>query len=217
MFFKKKGIARLPMARQTGLLVEQVDDELVIYDMDGKEAHCLRPLAAAVFHCSDGVTRTPEIAERVSKRLGGTVSVAQVEEAVEQLEQTRLLESPQLQIALDDGSAGISRRDAVRKFAYGGAVAAISAPLITSILSPGTAYALSGCPVGSACTKNTDCSSGHCCQTNAGKSCNSGCCVGGLNDCDCKNSKCVAQVVGLPNPTCTPCTALCIQPTGCAC
>ena len=38
----------LPLARAEGLLTEEVEAEIVVYDSESKQAHCLSPLAALV-------------------------------------------------------------------------------------------------------------------------------------------------------------------------
>jgi hypothetical protein len=207
---------KLPLARPEGLLVEQVEDETVIYDLETKEAHCLKPLAAVVFAKSDGQTTVERIAGLAQQKLGRTVTEANVLEAITQLEACGLFETSPILVR-----DGLSRRDVMRRFAYGGAAAAFTAPLITSIVAPVGAWAASGCPAGSACTSNSQCSSGHCCQNNPGKKCNIGCCVVGFNDCECGKvvtNKCSAVLAGNIQPPCVPCTSLCGNPgVNCSC
>jgi hypothetical protein len=128
------------MARSQGLLVEQLDDETVIYDTESKEAHCLSPLAAAVFAGADGSTGVKGLAERAGSSMGEPVDVKQVEAALSQLEERGLLVAP---------PGGISRRQLIRRTAA--ATAAVSAaPMITSIVTP--SFAQNGdTPVDLAC------------------------------------------------------------------
>lgn len=173
----------VPAARSEGLLVERVGDETVIYDAETKQAHCLKSLAAAVFDCCDGSTSVAQAATTASGRLGTSVSEDDVTEALRQLEQLRLVEVPLVVLQSVDGGDGVSRREVLRRIGLAG-VAATGATMITSIAVPGLALAASGVPTGcSGCNKNSDCTSGHCCQSNAGKSCNQNCCVGSNNSC----------------------------------
>jgi hypothetical protein len=204
-------------ARSDGLLIEHVGTEMVIYDMETKEAHCLKDLAAAVFENSDGSRTLSEVTALVRVYLGESIAETDVAAAVEQLEQAQLLEgTPLIDVANGTSPEAISRRTAMRRFAYGGAAAAFAAPLITSLVAPATAWA-SGCPAGSTCTKNTDCTSGHCCQNNPGKLCNVGCCVNSFNDCNCVNNVCTAVVAGVVQPPCNPCNSLCTSGGGVNC
>jgi hypothetical protein len=164
-----------PVAREDGLLVEQVGDETVIYDSESKDAHCLSPLGAIVFENCDGETTIDEMVVRASDKLGEPVDQPQVIEALVELQERDLLAVPP--------GDGLSRRHMLRKSAMvAGAVAA--APIITSIAAPTAAVAASYIPTGcTGCGKNKDCQSNHCCQGVPGKQCNIGCCVNDDNSC----------------------------------
>lgn len=190
-------LTNTPLARSEDLLIERVGDELVIYDLERKEAHCLKALAASVFDRCDGKGSLEQLAARVSSDLGEPVTESDVLEAIRQLEASALLAQP---LVVRDG---VSRREAVKRFAFAGAAGAIGGPLITSILAPGTAWA-SGIPTGcTGCVSNSSCVSNHCCQSNAGKQCNQSCCVGKDNSCH--------TVCGATTCVCT----VCVSTTGC--
>jgi len=195
----------LPAARENDLLLEQVGDETVVYDLDTKNVHCLSPLAAAVFASCDGRMRPAAAASIASDRLGRDVTEDEVLAAVAQLEERDLFSSATLK--LHNGN-GISRRDFARRGALAGA-AAFAAPLITSIAAPTAAMAASGIASGCAgCGKNPDCVSNHCCQSNAGKQCNQGCCVDHDNSChfcNCVGNKCNCTVAAADIPGGCPC------------
>ena len=209
---------RAPIARSKDLLIERVGDELVIYDLEDKQAHCLKALAAAVFNHSDGKTAVAEIAAHVESELGSPVSETEVRDAIGQLEASGLLDVP---LRVRDG---LSRRDAVKRFAFAGATAAFAGPLITSIAAPSSAMAQSGIPPGfSGCGQNKDCTSNHCCQSVPGKSCNFSCCVGSNNSCHAV-SVCVGGTNAgntcttnsdCPGGTCTTSCTVCSTDTGC--
>jgi hypothetical protein len=131
----------LPIARADGLLVEQVGDETVVLDTESHQAHCLSPLAAAVFGGADGRTRVEDIAGLAGAAIDEDVSVDQVEAALAQLDERGLLDRPAL-------PGGISRRALVRRTAVATAAVA-AAPLVTSIVTPAhgqTASAGAACP-----------------------------------------------------------------------
>jgi hypothetical protein len=116
---------KLPVARDEGLLIEHVADEVVVYDSDSKEAHCLTPLPAVVFTHSDGHRTIEQLAEVASVKLGEDVTEDRVLDAISQLEERDLIK----------GSAGISRRQMLRKSAIAGGVVT-AAPLISSVFAP---------------------------------------------------------------------------------
>jgi hypothetical protein len=173
-----------PMARAEGLLIEQIGEETVAYDLKSKEAHCLRPLAAVVFAHADGRNTLGDLAELATYRLGTSVSEAEIKDAVAQLEQRGLLDVP---LVVRDG---LSRREAVQRFATVAGVAAAT-PLIATVVAPTAAMAATNIPTGQCCgsttTKctglNSSCASNHCCQNISSKDCNQCKCVGDKNDC----------------------------------
>lgn len=132
-----------PVAREDGLLVERIGAETVIYDVERKEAHCLTPLATAVFAHCDGRRSISEIAELVAAELGDLTDVEMVKDALAQLEKRELLIVP---------SRRFSRREVVGKTAaLTGAV--MTVPLVASVP---VAQAV-GC--GGVCNTSSECTS----------------------------------------------------------
>jgi hypothetical protein len=197
-----------PKARADGLLVEHVGDEIVVYDLESKQAHCLAPLAAMVFSLSDGEATFTDIAAKAEQDLGQPVTERDVSAAVSQLEECALLDAPVVDAPLLVRD-GLSRRQAISKVAFAGAAAAFGGSLITSIAAPSAlAAAGSGKPEGCACSKNKDCASNHCCGDTGGGTagpCNVGCCADNNgNQCTCSSGRCPS--VATPPATCTACT-----------
>jgi hypothetical protein len=213
----RKTAINFPAARADGLLIERVGGETVVYDTNAKEAHCLRGLASVVFASADGKTSAEDLAALAAEKLGEQVSYAQVQEAVAQLEACALLDTPLL---IHDG---MSRRDLVKKAGYIGAAATAASPLITSLVAPSAAFAASSIATGcSGCGKNPDCVSNHCCQSNAGKQCSQGCCVGSNNSChfcNCSGNTCQCTVTpaeaGIDNCPCICGTPGCVNTACC--
>jgi hypothetical protein len=147
-----------------------VGNELVVYDEETKEAHCLKPLAAQVLTHSDGSRNLAQLAALVSAELGESVDVPRVRDAVEQLEERDLIvHSPR---------RGISRRDMLRRSAVAG-VGALSVPLITSVMAPPAFAATSA-----SCAALLCCS---CATTSIGNK--KDCCTGpGTVNCVCVNA-----------------------------
>src|SRR5437879_1510583 len=105
-----KTLISFPVPRHEDLLVETIGDETAVYDLESKEAHCLKPLAAVVFTTADGRTSAGEIAARAGERLGEPVTESQVQEAILQLDATGLLDTP-----LKVHNGGFSRRQMIGK------------------------------------------------------------------------------------------------------
>src|SRR5579875_2378855 len=129
-------------ARTTDLISERVGEELVVYDARTSEAHCLSPLAAAVFEAADGATSPERMAEVVSAQLHDRFALEHVEMALAELEDRGLVEVPE--------SVGVSRRGFMKRTAAVGG-AALGASLVTSVLTPAYGSAASlpqGFPTG---------------------------------------------------------------------
>lgn len=121
---------KLPAARDEGLLIEHVADEVVVYDVEGKEAHCLTALPAVVFTHCDGETDVAQLAAIASEKLGETVTETTVVDVVAQLQARDLLASSRLST-----QDGVTRRSMLRKSAVVGGVVT-AAPLISSVFAP---------------------------------------------------------------------------------
>jgi hypothetical protein len=137
-----------PVARKNGLVVRDLADEVVVYDKERHEAHCLNGTAATVFRNADGQRSVSDLA--VLLGADGPGAEGLVEMALGQLGEARLLEGDPSPVS----ERGLPRRDAIRRVGLG---AAILLPLVTSILAPTPAEAAATCVVGDAgCASETD-------------------------------------------------------------
>jgi hypothetical protein len=145
----------LPSARRSKLVVQELAEEVLVYDEETHRAHCLNRMAALVWKHCDGKTPVSAIAERVGGHLSFPVSDDLVWLALDQLTKFDLLTSGAARPAPPNL---ISRRKMIRRL---GLAAAISLPLITSIVSPTAAEAQSPCNE-SNCPPPMCCSGGLC-------------------------------------------------------
>jgi peptide-methionine (S)-S-oxide reductase len=131
-----------PKARRDRLFVQDVGDEIVIYDQQTRKAHRLNPTAALVWRACDGRASAAEIAETIRPRLGPGADENLVRVALGRLEATRLLDG-----ALGKAPDGLRerRRAFLRKGAAAGAVSLLL-PVVATLPRPSLAAALS--PVG---------------------------------------------------------------------
>jgi len=118
---------RKPIARADELVVEEVGDELLVYDQNNECAHSLGVPATRVWRACDGETTV----EALSARLD--MDADTVGRALEELEECNLLDSGQ-------PLEGITRREATLKTAKLGA-AAVAGSLIYTIVAPVPAMA----------------------------------------------------------------------------
>ena len=118
-----------PKARESHLLIHQVEDEMVVYDRKRKRAHRLNEAAAKVWNLLDG--------ERTVSEIAGDLDVDEsvVALAVDHLTNAQLLESSE--------PLSVSRRSALRTVATAAAIGVLL-PVVTSIPAPLAAMAQSG-------------------------------------------------------------------------
>jgi hypothetical protein len=125
-----------PHARQDKLLVQEVGDELVIYDRERDCIHSLNPATALVWRHCNGQTSIPELAVLLAEERGLPADEDVVWLALEQLQKVHLLRD-----GLPRTGEGIqaSRREALRKLGVVGGLLLL--PSISSIVAPTPAMA----------------------------------------------------------------------------
>ena len=141
-----KNAARLPQARTDNLVIRELDDETLVYDMERDEAHCLNHTAALVWQHCDGKTTAAQAARILENQLDVKVDTDVVWLAVKQLKRFRLVQAAAK-------TPSVSRRDLVLRYAP---AALALLPAIISITSPVPAQAAScsgpcPCPPGCFC------------------------------------------------------------------
>jgi len=145
-----------PQARREGLVVQQLADEVLVYDQERFKAHCLNHTAALVWKHCDGKKTTSEIAQALGHEAGSPVDEELVWLALSQLGKSRLLTE---QLMMPDGQARISRRELIRRV---GIAAAVALPVVTSIVAPQAAQAINCKTSGQPCTTGPQCCSTVC-------------------------------------------------------
>jgi hypothetical protein len=131
-----------PRARREGLVVRSLPDELVVYDLERHEAHCLNRTATLVFQGADGQATVDDLADGLRRELKAPDAERLAWLALERLERAHLLDEAPERPA---GVAGHSRRDLLRR----AGLAAALLPVVSSILAPTAAEAAGTCVQGS--------------------------------------------------------------------
>ena len=120
----------VPLARKDDLVVQEVPDETLVYDLKSHRAHCLNRTAAMVWKHCDGRRTVAQIIRHLERALNSPVSPEMVWHALNQLEKSGLLEE---RLRASQGVARISRRELVRRLCIS---TTIAVPLVTSIIAP---------------------------------------------------------------------------------
>ena len=151
---------RKPLARKDGLVIKELPDEVLVYDLDSDHAHCLNQTAAFVWQHCDGRNTTEQIARKLGRQFDCSVDEKIVWLALDRLARNHLLET---QPVPPQKIQGMNRRAVVR------ALGLVAVPVVTSIVAPTPAQTGSCLHAGSPCSIGTQCCSGIC----------DGSCIGG--------------------------------------
>ncbi len=145
-----------PQAKTLDVVVSQLPDEELLYDLKTHRAYCLNKTAAAVWNHCDGETTVTAMTHVIARELGTEVSEEWIWLALRQLHRSSLLEPGIV------WPETMSRRAVMRKLGAG----ALAIPMVLAIVAPAAAQAASCVATGSR---------GNCTAT-GGNNCCSTCC-----------------------------------------
>ena len=148
----------MPIARREGLLIREVNDETLVYDMDRHKAHCLNRSAALIWKHCDGQKSASDIARLIEVEQNTLVHADVVQFGLLQLRRTHLIDK---QITLTTDGEVLSRRDLIKRL---GAAAAVGLPLVTSVLAPRAVEASTCTAAGQACSPDSPAPGNTCCS-----------------------------------------------------
>lgn len=157
-----------PVARKSDLVVQQIMDEVLIYDLKIHKAFHLNETSTLVWHLSDGNNSADEISKAISTKFNALANEDLVWLAIDQLKKQNLLDnSSELESKFD----GLSRREVIKR---AGAGLMIALPVVATLAAPTIANAASlvctgqtgkdpaGCP----CNGGGNCISKTCTKAN---------------------------------------------------
>ncbi|MFM9904565.1 MAG: PqqD family protein [Pyrinomonadaceae bacterium] len=130
-----------PLARSKDLVVQEIPDELLIYDLNTDKAFCLNQTAALVWKNCDGQRNVAEIAVLLRDQTNSPVPDDLVSLAIDELRGNKLIDGAAPVALLP--TKRMARRDAVRRI---GLATGVILPLIAtlSIQSRSPAVSCSG-------------------------------------------------------------------------
>jgi hypothetical protein len=145
----------LPEARREDIVVHELPDETLVYDLKRHKALCLNRAAGLVWKHCDGRTSVAEMSVLLERELQTPVAHEVVCFALGRLDRARLLRE---RLILPSGVARLSRRELVQM----GLAAAIAVPAIMSVIAPRAVQAATCLAGGKPCTSNSQCCSNVC-------------------------------------------------------
>jgi hypothetical protein len=153
-------------ARKEGLVIQEMPDEVLVFDLETNKAHCLNETAAFVWKACDGKNSVADITKLFGSKSGTSVPEDLIWLALDQLKTKNLIENKD-EIVVDYN--GMSRREVIRKV---GLASVVALPLISSLVAPMAASAQSTTcnpngtgtsqGVGCNCQGNSNCASNNC-------------------------------------------------------
>ena len=150
---------KYPLARRSGLVVQNAGSEVLVYDMTTNTAYCLNETAAFVWQKCDGHRSVDAMTREFSKAFGPGDHRSLVNYALASLGEKGLV---------THSARTVDRRRALRAI---GLTSAVAVPVIASLVAPPSTLALStcGCVNPGDCVTQTTCpstvncnGSGHC-------------------------------------------------------
>ena len=146
-----------PIARKQSLVIQELPDEVLVYDLDRDRAHCLNTTAAFVWQRCNGRNTTAQIAQSLGRQFDCAVDEKIVWLALDQLGRNHLLER---QPAPPPALMGMDRRAMVRAL---GLAAVVAIPVVKSIVAPTPSQAATCVAKGGGCSVSPQCCSGLVC------------------------------------------------------
>jgi hypothetical protein len=143
-----------PIFRRNGIVMQDTENERLIYDLETNQAFCLNQTSALVYEMCDGTKSIAEISRLLSSKLKSNISEEFVWLALDQLKNNNLLEPDQ---GLIPHFERLDRRQVIKRIGLGTMVAL---PVISSVIAPAAIHAQSpggggvfpgGCNVGAVC------------------------------------------------------------------
>ncbi len=161
----------MPLARKNELVIQELQDEILVFDMKTNKAHCLNQTASTVWKHCDGKNTVSEINRLMEIHSGSKIPENLIWLAIDQLGERELLDN-----RIEEKFAGQNRREVLKKI---GLATVVALPLVASITAPTAALAVACSGLVTSCV---GCNPGVSCDENGGGGpigmCSGGNCVG---------------------------------------
>ncbi|MCX7641004.1 MAG: PqqD family protein [Pyrinomonadaceae bacterium] len=147
-------IEKNPIARKEDLVVQEVNGELLVYDLKANKASHLTETAAFIWKSCDGTRSVDDLREMATSYFKTEISRDFIVFALDELSESGLLTSKRRR--------HLSRREALKRI---GVATMVALPIVASLSIPNTSLASATC-VGITCTTTCpfpcNCSGGTC-------------------------------------------------------
>lgn len=139
-------MTKYPLGREDNIVVQELKDEVLIYDLNTHKAFCLNKTSALVWQLCDGTKSADQISNQISRKSKTPVTEELIWLALDELKKNNLLANAQ-EISSDFN--GMNRREVIRKI---GLTSLVALPIISSLIAPTAAMAQSATAIAT-CTQ----------------------------------------------------------------
>src|SRR4051812_20364 len=105
-----------PLARTEGLVVQEMPDEVLVYDMKSNEAHCLNTTAAFIWQSCSGSNSVADIERMLADKNNTAIDVDLVRLGVDELSTRGLIANPA-------PTSGLNRREVLKRIGLASVIA----------------------------------------------------------------------------------------------
>ena len=119
-----------PLGRKTDIVVQEMNGEVLIYDLKDNKAFCLNETSALVWQMCDGEKSVSAISNDLSKKLKSPINEDLIWLAIDQLKKENLIANGE---ELPNNFEGMNRRDVIKKV---GLASMIALPVISGLVAP---------------------------------------------------------------------------------
>ena len=142
---------------KTNILMEEMTDETLVYDLDRHRAHCLNPTAAFLLREANGERDVEELTRMAEEAFGVPATEEAILLGLERLTKARLMEWDGPQAV----PSGPTRRQAIRQIATLGLVLPAVMTIVTPLAAQGTGITPQDCKttadIGNCCINQKRC------------------------------------------------------------
>lgn len=161
-----------PKSRQENLVLQELDNEIIIYNLSNNKAFCLNETSALIWQLCNGERNISQISQLAQQKTKTEVNEDLVWFAIEQLKKEKLISS---EVDTPQQFIGKSRREIIKKIGLG---TMIALPVVASLVAPTAIQAAQ-----SACISDPTCTclfsnapnNGDSCGNGDMNTCNTGC------------------------------------------
>ena len=129
---------KLPLLRTENLVVKELPNEILIYDLENNKAYCLNETARLIMNECNGVNSVDDSIISLNRKLNTKLDEEMIWMVINQFQEFNLIEKG---YEIPVQTTKVSRRRILQTAAALG----IALPIVTSLVAPIAAHAQSGC------------------------------------------------------------------------